>query len=178
MARLHLPDTATNRKSPMQQSRQPLLQFRCSACCPLTSPKRDTRTVQPEPRGGLVKTGATLPIEHTLSISTRKILLGIYVSHNSLYYFTEYLFCTVPEKLYGIGSHNPVGYTRQLPSSRSPTGHTYWDATNIYRLFDNGTSAKPYLLLQGSSNIRIYSFSYLSPKCNKSPYQCSTAAQL
>ena len=47
--------------------------------------------------------------EHTLYISTRKILLGIHVSHNFLYYFTEYLFCTFPEQVYRKGSHNLVG---------------------------------------------------------------------
>jgi len=45
-------------------------------------------------------------------------------------------------------------------------------------LFDNGTSAKPCIQLQGSWNIRIYSFSYLSLKYNKSPYRRSSAAQL
>ena len=48
----------------------------------------------------------------------------------------------------------------------------------IFTLFGTATSAKPYIQLQGSSNTRIYSFSYLSLKYNKSPYQYSSAAHL
>lgn len=36
-AHLHLPATATDCKSPIQQEQLPLLQFKCSACSPLTS---------------------------------------------------------------------------------------------------------------------------------------------
>ena len=106
-AHLHLPDAATNRTSPIQQSQQPLLKFKRSACIPLTSPSEIPARYN---RHRVAVWYKQVPLfrGNILSISTRKVLLRIHVSHNSLYYFMQHLFCPVPEQLHGIGSHNLV----------------------------------------------------------------------